>query len=126
MLFRITIFTGTDVHGELLASGEVFKLKETGHTQDEAITEMLMRQDDAQLDVVRAEIERQESLGRLMDDMQFEIDLLGMSAIEQEKAIALRYAGVDAISVGVSTSTKLSRSRKSRRPCTMIERARSA
>lgn len=73
----------------------------------EAITDMYRDQEDAQLELVRAEIARQESLGRLMGDMQFEIDLLGMSAIEQEKAIALRHAGVDAMSAEGQAITDL-------------------
>src|SRR5690606_28565054 len=41
---------------------------------------------------------QEQATAAFMDDLKFEIGLLGLSNIEREKAIALRYANVDAAS----------------------------
>src|SRR5690606_10091138 len=44
----------------------------------------------------QALIAEQEAVQRVIDNLQFESSLIGMSNLEREKAIALRWAGVDA------------------------------
>lgn len=62
----------------------------------------LTEQQKAADEVVRKETEayerHREHVAEYIGDLQFEYDLLGMSNIEREKAIALRWANVDAMS----------------------------
>lgn len=60
----------------------------------EAATGRVIREGE----LVKSAHDREEATRGLIDDMQFELSLVGMSNAEREKEIALRYAGVDATS----------------------------
>lgn len=77
---------------------EIAELAKTGEVsaRDLASAQELLAEQYAK---VTEQIEAQRTPAQLMlEDMQFELDLLGMTNKERERAIALRYAGVDAMS----------------------------
>jgi hypothetical protein len=91
-----------------LENGELAKLSEAQKsaliTQAEKIDAMKLEKDlqDAAAKVVEQETKayesHQEAVAKQLDDMEFENSLIGLNNEAREKAIALRWAGVDAMS----------------------------
>lgn len=80
------------------------ELKATAIARAEQYDQMVLMKElqDAADDAVNKETEayrdQQKSIREFIGDLEFELALIGMTNIEREKAIALRYANVDAMS----------------------------